>query len=424
METFAELIPLLITMLLLMACSGFFSASESALFFLSVSDRRQMKLGNASERKALALLSRPDQLLSAILFSNLLVNVAFFSLASVCSLRLERDSEWGSSWAVGFSMVALLSLILFGEMLAKTLGVLAPRPIARITSLPISWLVLLVNPLMPALQKTVTLSTRLVWPDFKPEPLINLADLEQAIELTSTNAVLIQQEQTVLQNIVHLSDIRVEEWMRPRTQLKVFKQPLGLADLEDLEIKSDYLLIAEAGSEEIERAIRLPDHFDLPKQHLEKLGAPVLYLPWSASVAWALEKMALKNRDVSVVVNEFGETIGVLTVEDILETLFTYSPSRVERILERKPIVEIEPGKWLVQGMTNLRILARRLNLEIPNNQSVTVAGLIQQQLQRLAEVDDVCEWGSCRFRVIETAKRGSLVAELTLRPESAEEPQ
>jgi CBS domain containing-hemolysin-like protein len=422
METLTALTPLLLVMLVLMACSGFFSASESALFFLSANDRRLMKSGSASEKAALKLLDHPDHLLSAILFSNLLVNFTYFSLASVCTLRMERDEDLGSTWAVAFAMGSLLVLVLIGEMLAKTVGVIAPRSLSKLAALPLTWLVYVESPLTPVVKKVVLVSTRLLWPNFRPEPLINLADLEQAIELTSSNEVLIQQEQAVLQNIVHLSDIRIEEWMRPRSQLKVFKAPLALSDLEFTEGRSDYLMIGESGSDEIEKAIRLEDHFHLPSQNLEKLAQPVLYLPWSASVGLALEKMSNRNRDVTVVVNEFGETVGVLTVDDILETMFTYSPSRVERILERKPIVEIEPGKWLVQGLTNLRILSRRLNLELPPHQSITVAGLIQQQLQRLAEVDDQCQWGPCHFRVVETAKRGSLVAELTLRPETGEE--
>jgi putative hemolysin len=420
METLTGLTPLLISMLVLMACSSFFSASESALFFLSATDRREMKTGNSRERIAIELLEHPDQLLSAVLFSNLMVNVGFFSLASVCSIRLEKSPDWGPSWALGFALGALLLLILFGEMLAKTIGVISPRPISRFAAFPLYWLVRLVNPLTPILRNIVSGSTRMLWPGFKPEPLINLADLEQAIELTSNNEVLIQQEQAVLQNIVHLSDIRVEEWMRPRAQLHVLKPPVAFSDLEAYEC-GGYLLFSESGSYEIEKALRLEGHFELPQRNIEKLAKPVMYLPWSASVALALEKMAQRNRDVTAVVNEFGETIGVLTVEDVLETLFTYSPSRAERLLDRKPVVEIEPGKWLVQGMTNLRILSRRLNVDLPPNSSITVAGLIQEQLQRLAEIDDECDWGNCHFRVVETAKRGSLVAELTMRNQTEE---
>ena len=87
------------------------------------------------------------------------------------------------------------------------------------------------------------------------------------------------------------------------------------------------------------------------------------------------------------------------------------------------PLEQIEPGKWRVVGIMSLRQLSRRLNLELPATASVTVHGVIQETLQRLAEAGDECTWGRCHFRVIDAIQRGTLVAELTL-SDSAEEDQ
>ena len=77
---------------------------------------------------------------------------------------------------------------------------------------------------------------------------------------------------------------------------------------------------------------------------------------------------------------------------------------------------EIEPGKWVVSGMMSLRQLGRRLATEIPESQSVTVGGVIQEEMQRLAQKGDWCNWGSFRFIVIESPERGNMIVELTLR--------
>jgi CBS domain containing-hemolysin-like protein len=402
-------------MVALMGFSAFCSASEAALFYLSPADRREMKTGSRAERVAVELLANSDRLLAAVLFANLLANVAYFALASICSIHLERNPESGPTWAIGFGLGALLSLIVFSEMLAKSAAVIAPRWMARQFAIPLRVLVALVAPLMPPLRSINQFALRILWPNFKPEPMVEIEDLEQVIEVSRGNETLIRQEQAVLNNLIQISEIRVEEWMRPRTQVPVLRPPVRLAELSDSEQSDGYLFFTEADSDEIEKAIRLDDLTSLPEKNVEKLAIPVVYLPWTASVADAFEKMLRRDRNVTAVVNEFGETIGVLTIDDIWETLFTYSPSRVERLLDRQPLVEIETGKWLVQGLTNLRILARRLNLELPPTSSVTVAGLIQEQVQRLAEVGDECVWGPCYFRVVETAKRGSLVAELQL---------
>ena len=141
----------------------------------------------------------------------------------------------------------------------------------------------------------------------------------------------------------------------------------------------------------------------------------VLYLPWCATVADALEKMSHREREVTVVVNEFGDTIGILTIEDILETVFVYSPSRSERLLDMPPLVKVSDDKWQVAGIMSLRQLAKRLEVEIPETVSVTVGGVIQESVQRLAEVGDRCEWGPLQFLVIEAAQRGSMLVEVQI---------
>ena len=116
-------------------------------------------------------------------------------------------------------------------MLPKSVGVLTPRLLARTVSLPLALAVKIVDPLMPLLAVVNLISRRLIWPSFEPEPFIEVADLERAIEHSGNNESLIYQEQAVLQNIVQLSDIRIEEWMRPRTQFQAYHPPVSLADL-------------------------------------------------------------------------------------------------------------------------------------------------------------------------------------------------
>ena len=87
------------------------------------------------------------------------------------------------------------------------------------------------DPVMPLLKAVNVLSRRLLWPGFEPEPYLEVADLERAIELSTSDANLIEQEQAVLRNIVSLSETRADECMRPRMQFMVFRPPVRLADL-------------------------------------------------------------------------------------------------------------------------------------------------------------------------------------------------
>ena len=405
-----------------MACSGFFSASEAALLYLRPADRRNMASGNPAQQAAARLLADPDRLLSAVLFWNLVINIAYFTASSICALNIDKDEDLGQTWAVGFAVASLLALIFFSEMLPKSFAVLKPRTLAQGVSLPLSLAVRLVDPIMPVLKTVNLISRRLLFPRFKSEPYMEVSDLERAIEISGQDAALIKQEQAVLHNIVQLSEIRVDEWMRPRTQFESFRPPVKLSDLSGRIPASGYLLITEADSEEIEKAIRLDNQFHLPKDELERFAEPVLYMPWCSTVADALEKMSHREREVTVVVNEFGDTIGVLTIEDILGSIFTYAPSRTKRLLDLNPLHEIYPGKWVVSGMMSLRLLSRRLDVEIPETSSVTVAGVIQELMQRLAEPGDECDWGPFHFLVIEAPQRDNMIIELTFRKSDEEE--
>ena len=416
------LTPWLIAMAILMACSGFFSASEAALFYLRPRDLREMESGGVAEKAAAKLLEEPDRLLSAILFWNLVINIIYFSISSICSLRIEQTESMGKSEAVMFATASLFAIIFFSEMMPKSIAVLKPRVLSVSVSLPLALAVRTIDPVMPLLQWICLVSRRLIWPNFRPEPYLEIQDVQRAIEHSGNDPELIEQEQTVLQNIVDLGNIRVDEWMRPRTQFVMYRPPVSLIDLKKLP-PSGYLLISEPDSEEIERAIRLDNQFDLPEKNIERFGEPVLYQPWCSSVADAFEKMSYRSKEVTVVVNEFGDTIGILTIEDILEAVFSYSPSRSRRLLDTNPITAISENVWHVSGMMSLRRLGKQLNIELPPTDCVTIGGVIQDQLQRLVTVGDQCHWGPLELHVLDAPERSNMLIRVTLQP-TAEDTQ
>ena len=416
METLLESLPWLLAMVVLIGCSAFFSASEAALFSLRPGDRHTLRTGGRSERTAAALLSDPERLLTAVLFWNLVINVTYFAITSIVGLKLESDPHIGKTAAIGFTITALVAIILLSEMLPKSLGVVSAKSLTRFVGLLLAGTVRTVDPLMPLLQLANLLSRRLLWPRFKPEQYLEVTDLERAIELTSDNAHLVDQEQTVLHNIVGLSEIRVDESMRPRVQFRSFRPPIMLSDLEGELPPSGYLLITQPDSDTVVAAIPLTRLSELPSGHLEHLAEPVIYVPWFSTVADALQQMKSGEREVAAVVNEFGETIGILTFEDVLDTIFTLDPTRSARLLNRRAIREITPGTWHVTGMTSLRRLGRVLGVELPECKSVTVAGITQEVLERLPVQGDEFDWGPFQVCVIEAPERGRMAVQLSWR--------
>ena len=183
----------LAAMALLLGCSAFFSTSEAALFYLRRSDRRGLAAGNRSQRIAAGLLGDPDRLLTAVLFWNLLVNLAYFAVAAVIGIQLESGGRTAAAGA--FSIAALAVIIVCGEMLPKSLAVMKPRSIPALVGLPLAATVRLLDPLRPVFRTANLLSRRLLWPNFEPEPYLHIRDLERAVRASVADADLVQQEQ-------------------------------------------------------------------------------------------------------------------------------------------------------------------------------------------------------------------------------------
>lgn len=409
----------LLAMFALLVASAFFSCSEAALFYLPRRDRRRMAVGNRAQIAAIRLLEDADRLLTAILFWNLVINVTYFAIASIVSLRLERADY--RSEAGQFAVGSLLTIILFSEMFPKSFGVSQPRLMASLLALPLSLAVRMVDPLMPTLQTVNLLSQRLIWPSFAPEPYLEVGDLERAVEMSTSDAALLAQEQLVLQNILGLSQVRAVETMRPRMWLAARRPPISLADVEGELPPTGYVFVTESDSDELFGAIPLSRFADVPETHLERFAESLVYVPWSASVSAVMDKLRRQDRRVAAVVNEHGETIGAITFDDILDAILAPESSRTHRLLAQQPIREVAPGVWHVIGITTLRRLATELDVELPSSKSHTTAGVVQELLERLPKVGDRQTWGPLEFNVLEVSERGPLLVEVTKIPQPAD---
>ncbi len=411
MNELAEAVPFLIAMGVLIVVSGFFSASEAAFFSLRARDRKVLSRGTSSQRLVIKLLDNPDRLLSAILFWNLVINVAYFAISSIVAIKLGESQTLAALFAIG----SLITIIFLSEMMPKTVAVLTPSIFSTWFATPLSLMVRIVDPIMPTLNRVNLYSQRLIWPDLKEEEYLEVSDLERAIELSNQDQQIVEQERTILRNIVQLSEIRADEWMRPRSQFRSFSPPVNIEDFNGEMPPSGYLLVTETDSEEVEKAIRLRDAYELPTKNLDRIAKYVAYAPWSTTVAHVYELMLKKKTEVVAIVNEFGETIGILTFEDVLDTVFNYEPSRAKRLLDQNPIHTIDQDqKWLLSGMASLRKIGEFTGDQLPDSQSVTVSGVIQESIQRIAAVGDVCDWGPFHFKVLEMPHRGHMLIEMT----------
>jgi len=402
--------PAMAAMACLIVTSGFFSASETALFYLSHDELRAMRGGNSRERAVADLLSDPDRLLTGVLFWNLVINLTYFAVSVVVAHDLHSAGQSATAAGV-FSLLSLMLIILFGEVLPKSTAVVMRRRLATLVIWPLSAAVRIIDPLTPTFNQLTRMARRTFWPHVAREPFLETDDLERAIDNSQLTAEVIQHERQVLHNVLDLSEISAEEVMRPRGTYPTLPAPIRLADLAGKVPPSGYIAVQARNSEEIEGVIPLGRFTAVSADPLDAAAEEIVHVPWCANLADTLQLLRDRLLSVASVVNEYGETVGIVTYEDIVDTILAHQPSRARRLLAREPVQQVQPGRFRVDGITTLRYLCRRLELQYtPTTDGlVTVAGLLHEQLEHLPKIGDRCVWRGFEFEVTEAEQRGEV---------------
>ncbi|MEN0109405.1 MAG: CNNM domain-containing protein [Planctomycetota bacterium] len=411
----------LAAMAALIGASAFFSGSEAALFSVSQADRGAMGSGSPGERTAAYLLRTPERLLTAILFGNLVVNLTYYALTTIVSVRLER-AEAAAAWSpTAFTLGALLVIILASEVLPKSLAVLDPRRVSSFVARPVAAVTAAIDPLLPWLESAGDAAARLLLPRLEPEPYLELADLERAAEFNTGETLdsesLLIQERQVLQRVVELADTTVAEVMRPRHRCLVYAPPVTLEDLRGkIDGVGDYLLVTEPDSDEVAGAFPLARLAMAPPDRIDLRIEPVEFVPWCASNSSTLELLRRKNRRVAVVINEFGETIGIVGVERLLDSVLRDAGQEDPHDAHAAWVRRSGPDAWESSAATPLRRLAKRLRAWVVAladeaaaddladaliaARSRSVGGLLQEVLDRPPRLGDAIDRGGLRWTV------------------------
>lgn len=423
-----------LAMLGLTLVSGFFSGSETALFFLSPEDQRDLARGSAGRRAAARLLDRPDRLLAAVLFWNLLTNLTYFVVSFVVAERLLEGGHAATAGAFGLG--GLAAIILLGEVFPKSVAVAAPKAVAGLVALPLGVMVRAVDPLSPRLEALTRALTRTFYPKLEPEEYLSADDLEHAVDAATATRELAAPERQVLRNVLDLSEISAEEIMRPRGSYLTLHSPVRRSDLGGRVPAGGFVAVvdpagpadgaaaeANPSAANASRVLML-DSADAvlgvgprgpgsggdaaaPDPQLDLRAEPLPFLPWCASAAAAWALLADTGRPAVGVVNEYGETVGVITFDDVVDATLRPDASRARRLLRSEPVrprptAPGEPDCWEVAGLTTLRYLQKRLALpdDLTETDPVTVTGLLSEELEHLPAVGDACDWRGLRLTV------------------------
>ena len=383
MSDFARVWPWLLAMGVLICLSALFSGSEAALFSLKQRGRKRLARSGLGGRVASRLLDDPENLLSAILFWNLLINMTYFAIAAIVGSRLESS---GKSAFLLFTIASLLTIIFLSEMLPKSIAVLSPVRASVLVGPPLSVAVRVVRPVLPVVQLVNRTASRLIWPSFEPEKEIDLYDIERAVDLGTDDAILLQREQLAMRGVVEMAESRVGEFMRPRARLWVGSLSQIRDRLDAGSPPGGYYMVTDQNKKIVGAIpVRLlrPSQMDDLQSALES----VVFVPWSAMVSQVWDQLDQEDLSVAVIVNEFGDMVGALSVDDILGRVL--APRRGRDLTSEQSIQQLDDHSFRVSGSASLRSLAKRLGVDLPDETTATVGGFLQKNNERRPRVGD-----------------------------------
>jgi len=322
-----------VSMGLLLMLSAFFSGTETALFSTTPETARRLNSHRRIDYLLSVLRKDPSDLLSCILFGNLIVNILFFCAGAVAAGRWGvQYGEWLE--AVG-GVVILLLVILFGEIVPKAAGITHPEVILRLTASPLGVWFRLCRPFRFLIRRTLQF-LRLETNPSLAEACLTPAELKELLDAVRHEPGFGVREKAVLEDIVNLSDIRVREIMVPR--VKLLRKPLSAPREEILREAGDgeysHVLVYRDSDDETVGYICIRDLFFYEKPgELDTLVRPLVFVPETKRVDRLLREMMDGDWPLAAVVDEYGGLAGMVTIEDLFaEVVGEFDPGGDEEI--------------------------------------------------------------------------------------------
>ncbi len=391
-------------LLLLVIASGLFSGAEAALFSLNRVQVRQVEGRHDPASRAVCRLMRtPQRLLNSLVVGNTLVNIGLSAV--VTSLALSRLGEDGVKFAI---LIATALTVIVCEILPKTIAVNFPRTISRFAALPLLFLERMMRPLNWAVTGVSAGVLRLVRhpaPKGRADRRMTPSELRAVFEEVDEGVGMSKIESRLVQNILAFSQTTAEEVMTPRVDIAAAPTSAGPEELRALILSTKHSRIPLYEKTLDSIVAFLPARAFLldPKASIEKLKRPVLVVPEKAPADRIFLDLRKERWRMAIVVNEYGETVGLLTQEDLIEEIVGELSDEYEQVEEE--IAPIGDGVFEVLGRASLQDLGSALSVDLPQEQAVTVNGFLCSLYGGFPRAGTSIRYGSLKFEVLEVAR-------------------
>ncbi|WP_087018099.1 HlyC/CorC family transporter [Thaumasiovibrio subtropicus] len=377
-------------LILLIVISGYFSGSETGMMSLNRYKLRHLaNHGHKGAKRVEALLSRPDRLIGLILIGNNLVNILASAIATILGMRLFGDI--GVAIATG---VLTLVVLVFAEVTPKTLAALYPEKVSYASSIVLNILMRLLYPLVWLVNGITNTFLKIIGLNVDKSDDGHLSSEELRTIVNEAGGLIPRRHQDMLISILDLENVTVEDIMVPRSEIAAIDINDDWKSIVRQLTHSAHgrIVLYRDQIDEVVGMLRVREAYrimmeknEFSKETLLRAADEIYFIPEGTPLNTQLLKFQRNKQRIGLIVDEYGDIQGLVTMEDILEEIvgeFTTSmqPSLAEEITPQSD------GSYLIDGSANIRDLNKSLNWKLPTDGPRTLNGLILEHLQDIPE--------------------------------------
>ena len=412
----------------LIILAAFFVAAEIALISLRDSQVRQIATRGKRGARVAALAEHPNRLLAAVQIG---VTVSGFLSAALGADQLGdyvipwlEDLGIATGWATTISLIGVTLVIayfslVFGELVPKRVALFRAEEIAMTTAGIIDVVASIFRPIIWLLSKSTDFVVRAFGVD--PKEQRSQMSEEELLDLVTGHAALTEEERDIVEEVFNASERQVHEVMVPRTEVDFMDASLTVGKAIELAVDKAHSRypVVRGSSDEVVGFIHVRDLLDTSLANkstkIVELVRNIMYLPGTKGVLPALSEMRTQGQHLAIVLDEYGGTDGIVTLEDLVEVLIgdirdEYDEDESEVSLEERT------GDFEVDGLISIEDLIEETKLDIPEGPYETASGFVMHFLGRIPQINDVVNVNGLRITVLtmEGKRAGQLLISRT----------
>ena len=411
-----------IAVLCLIVISAFFSCAETALTAVSRARLNELeRRGNWRAASVLKLTDMRERLIGALLLGNNVANTTSSALATVVLLKV-----FGDSGAVIASAAMTVLILIFAEVMPKTYAIANPERVALAVAPIVRMLVAIFGPIVMTVGYIVKVTLRLFGVDISnTQAVLSPHDeIRGAIDLHHKEGTFIKKDRDMIGGLLDLQNLEVADIMVHRTKMNTIDGDQPISDIINQMMKLGHtrMPIWKENADNIIGVLHAKDLFtalqktggDNAKIDLDEILSPAWFVPDTRPLNEQLTAFLRRKTHFAIVVDEYGEVQGLITLEDIIEEIVGEINDEHDNIASRarqKP-----DGSYIVDGTLPLRDINRAYDWKLPDDEATTIAGLVIHEARAIPDVGQVFNFHGFQFEILK--RRRHQIVSLRVTPE------